>query len=68
MPAPAAAPAPPPAAAPAAAPTRLGVDQPVAGASKGRGVRKSLPKSEGPIWKTVTVLVKHDTCPGVQGM
>ena len=39
MPAPAAAPAPPPAAAPAAAPTRLGVDQPVAGASKGRGVR-----------------------------
>ena len=54
--------APAPASAPA---SRLGLDKDVS-TSKGRGKRKSLPKREGPIWKTVTVLVEHDTCPSVQ--
>ena len=54
-------------AAPAPAPdaTRLGLNQATAG-SKGRVKRKSLPKRDGPIWKSVTVLVEHDTCPSVQ--
>ena len=46
-------------AAPAPAPdaTRLGLNQATAG-SKGRVKRKSLPKRDGPIWKSVTVLVR----------
>ena len=45
-------------AAPAPAPdaTRLGLNQATAG-SKGRVKRKSLPKRDGPIWKSVTGLV-----------
>ena len=33
--------------------SRLGLDKDIS-ASKGRGKRKSLPKRQGPIWKTVT--------------
>lgn len=55
----------PPAPAPAPESTRLGLNQDIA-SSKGRAKRKSLPKRDGPIWKSVTVLVEHDTCPSVQ--